>query len=262
MRFPKHPSHFAIRILLLACLISFNNPLRLSSLAQSNDDEAIRKLVGRIFELHQQRDIDKLLALWSKTSPFLAQDKKGVKRLFDLYEKIAVKSFDIRQRKIEGEQITLRVVAEMALTRARMERPIERKEKKNRTIRVVKENGIWRVWGFAPSEEELAMAIIAAKTEEEQKALMEKEPELRNSDLAFALLIQPPAVIASERGYQHALAIVQLGYKLAEQTGDKYVMAVAFIQEAFIHGWVGTPEKYQELALEYLKKSMKIGEEF
>jgi CHAT domain-containing protein/tetratricopeptide (TPR) repeat protein len=262
MRSTEHPSHFAIGILLLTCLICFNSPLRLSSLAQSNDDEAIRKLVERIFELHQQKDIDKLLALWSTKSPFLAENKKGLKRLFDLYEKIGVKGFAILQRRIEGEQLVLRVVAEMALTRAKVERPTERIEKKNRTIRLVKENGIWKVWKFAPSEDELAMAIIAAKTEEEQKALMEKELEFRNSDLAFALIIQPPARIASERGYQHALAIVQLGYRLAEQAGDKYVMAAALIQEGFVYGWVGIPEKSPELSLEYLGKSWKIGEEF
>jgi CHAT domain-containing protein len=248
-------------MLLLTCLVCFNNPLRLSARAQSNDDEAIRKLVGRIFESHQQKDIDNLLALWSKTSPFLGKNKKSLQDVFEAYEKIAVKGFDVRQLKIEGEQVTLRVVADMTLTRARMEKPTERMEKKNRTIRLVKENGIWKVWRFSPSEEDLAMAIIEAKTKQEQKALMEKEPELVTSDLASALVAQRPSGIASRSGYQHALAIVRLAYELAEQAGDQWVMAEALRREAYIYGWIGTPEQSPERTLEYLRKSLKIGED-
>jgi CHAT domain-containing protein len=262
MRSPKLRSHFVFGMLLLTCLVCFGHPMHLSSLAQSNDDEAIRKLVGRIFELHQRKDIDELLALWSKKSPFLAENKKSLQDVFEAYEKIAVKGFGIRQMKTEGEQLVLRVTAEMALTRASMEKPTERIEKKNRTIRFVNENGIWKVWRFNPSEEDLAMAIIEAKTKQEQTALIEKEPELATSDLANALLAPHPSDIASQSSYQHALAVVQLAYWIAEQADDQWVMAAALRQESYIYGWVGTPEKSPELALEYVRKCLKIGEDF
>jgi CHAT domain-containing protein len=265
MRPPKHPSHFAIGIslLFLTFLICFNNPLRLSSRAQSNDDEAISKLVRKIFELHHQKDIDKLLALWSDKSPFLTGNKRGLQGVFNSYEKIVVKGFEIRKVQIDGDKATLRVSVDLALTRARVNKPTEMIEKKNRTIQLVNEHGIWKVWSFIPSEEELAMAIITAKTEEEQKALMEKEPELVNIELAKAFIRwQGASEIASQRGYQHVLAIAKLAYKLAEQAGDQLVIAYALLNESYVYGWIGTPEKSPELALECLQKSLKIGEEF
>jgi CHAT domain-containing protein/tetratricopeptide (TPR) repeat protein len=262
VRSPKYLIHFAIGMLLLVCLVYFDRPLSVSSLAQSNDDEAIRRLVGRLFESYQQKNLTRLLSLWGEKSPFLAENKKALQKEFDAFVKIAVKGFDVHQMKIDGDKATLRVVAEIAFTRATVVKPAERIEKKNRTIEFVKETGIWKVWKFISSEEDLAAVIIAAKTKEEWKALMEKEPELITSDLAASLISQNGIQAASKRGYQHALGINELAYKLAERIGDQLVIASALLNAGRIYGWVGTPEKSTELALEYLRKSLKIGEEF
>jgi hypothetical protein len=177
-------------MLLVTCLVGFTLPLRVSSLAQSNNANAIRTLVGRLFESYQQKDIDKLISFWSEKSPFLAENKKLLQQELAAYEKIALKGFAIRQMKIDGEITTLQVVAEMALTRANMVKAIEKIEKKNRTIQLVTEGRSWKVWKFILSEEELATAIIGAKTEEERRALMEKNPELITSDLASASFVR------------------------------------------------------------------------
>jgi hypothetical protein len=261
MRSTERPSHFAIGMLLLTCLVCFNSPLRLSSLGQSNDEEAIRKLVVRIFELHQQKDIDKLLALWSKKSPSLAENKKGLQRVFSAFEKIAVKGFDIRKSQIDGDRATLRVSADLALTRAGVERPTERVEKKNRTIQLINENGIWKVWRFSPSEDELVAAIVAAKTEEERTTLIEKEPELVTSDLVSALIRYYSPDSGDQEHYRRALAINQLAYKIAEQIDDQWLMAAALVNAGTLHGWLGKEEKSLERSLEYFQKSLKIGEE-
>jgi hypothetical protein len=217
VRFPSYLSHFAIGVLLLICLVCFDCPLGVSSLAQSNDDDAIRNLVGRFFELYQRKDLDGMISLWSEKSPFLAVNKKGLQREFAAYEKIVVKGFDIRQMRIDGGKASLRAAAEMALTRAHMVKPNEKQEKKNRTIELLNEGGTWKVLKFVASEEELAAAIIAAKTEEERKALMEKERELVSTDIAEALIRLNGVDAAYQRGYQHALAINRLAYKLGNR---------------------------------------------
>jgi CHAT domain-containing protein/Tfp pilus assembly protein PilF len=262
VRTPKYLSRFVIGMLLLSWLLCFDHSLGVSSLAQSKDDDAIRSLVGKLFESYQQKDIDGLISLWSEISPFLADNKKGLQGDFTAYERIAVNGFDIRQMKIDGDKSTLRVVAEMVLTRAKMVKATERVEKKNRTIELVKQGGIWKVWKFTISEEELAAAIIAANDEEERKALMKREPELITSDLAVALIRQNASEAAYQRGYQHALAINQLAYKLAESIGDQLIMAHVLNNAGIIYGWIGKPEKSLELALESFQKSLKIGEEY
>jgi CHAT domain-containing protein/Tfp pilus assembly protein PilF len=253
---------FVIGILFFACLLCFHPSLGVASLAQSNDAEEIRSLVGRLFESYQQKNLDKLTSHWSAKSPLLPENKKILQREFADYEKIAVKSFDIRQMKIDGDKATLRVVADVAFTRADMVRAVERIGKKNRTIELVNEDQGWKVCKFIASEEELAVAIIAAKSEEERSDLMEKEPELIPSDLADALIRQNDVETASQRGYQHALAINRLASKLAEQTGDQLMTAYSLINAGIIYGWLGTPQKSPSLALEHFHRSLKIGEEF
>ncbi len=262
MRTPKHLSRFITGMSLLSCLLCFDCALGLSSLAQSRDDEAILSLVGRLFESYQQEDLDKLTSLWSEKSSFLSENKKALREEFTAYEKIAVKSFDIRRMKIDGDKATLRVVSEMALTRANMVKAIEKIEKKTRTIELVNESGTWKVWKFIAGEEELAAAIIAAKTDEERKALLEREPELITSDLADYLIRRNYPIIGDNKNYQNALAINQLARKLGEQTGEPWVIANALMNAGYIHGWIGTPEKSHEMALQYFLKSLKIGEEF
>jgi CHAT domain-containing protein len=261
--FPKCLPHLVMGVLLLTCLVWFERLLGGTSLAQSNDADAIRSLVQKIFESYQQKELDQLISHWSEKSPFLAENKKNLQGEFSGYERIAVKGFNISQMKIEGDKAALRVVAEMALTRAKMVKPAEKLEKKNRTIELTNEGGAWKVWKFIASEESLAAAIIAARTGEDREALMDREPELITSDLAFALIRQnDDREAAHRRGYQHALAINHLAYKLAEQLGDQLVMAYVLLNAGIIYGSIGTPERSPELALEHFRKSLRIGEEY
>jgi CHAT domain-containing protein len=261
VRSQKYLPHFVIGMLLSASLLCFSPSPGSTSLAQSNDIEAIRNLVGRLFESYQQKDLGKMISHWSEKSPFLSENKKSLQGEFARYEKIAVKGFDFRNMQIDGDKATVRVVVDMALTRAHMVKATEKLAKKNRTMELVMEGGTWKVWKFVPSEEELAAAIIAAKTEEERNALMERESELITSDLAAALLSMNSSEIAYQRGYQDALAINQFAYKVAEQTGDRLVISSALLNAGIIYGWVGTPEKSPQTALDYFRKSLKIGEE-
>jgi CHAT domain-containing protein/Tfp pilus assembly protein PilF len=143
-----------------------------------------------------------------------------------------------------------------------MVKDVEKTENKNRTIELVKEGEIWKVWKFIPSENELAAAIVAINTEEERKSLIEKEPELVTSDLVSALILSYPSDSGDQEDYQRGLAINQLAYKIAERIGDQWGMAAALLDAGILHGWLGTQEKSLERALEYLQKSLKIGEEY
>jgi CHAT domain-containing protein/Tfp pilus assembly protein PilF len=259
---PKYFSLFVIGILTLTWPVCINHPLGVYSLAQSNDGDAIRTLVQRLLESYQRKDLESLISLSSQKSPLLAENKKIFQGEFAAYKKIIVKGFNISQMKIDGKIATLRVAAEMALTRANMVKATEKIGKKNRTIQLINDGGVWKLWKFIPSEEELAAAIIAAKTDDEQKALMDSEPELITSDLALALIRQNYPTSVDQGTHQRALKINHLASKLAEQLNDQWVTANTLMNKGYIYGWLDTPEKSPELSLEYYRRSLKMGEEF
>src|SRR5262245_2904876 len=103
VRFKRYQSHLAIEMMFLILLVFFDGSPVAPSHAQANDADGIRKQVGRIFELYQQKDFDRLTSLWSEKSPFIAENKKLLREEFTAYEKIVVNDFDIRELEIEGE---------------------------------------------------------------------------------------------------------------------------------------------------------------
>jgi CHAT domain-containing protein/Flp pilus assembly protein TadD len=262
VRYRKFIRHsLIVSILLSTSLVFFDIPLGVFSLAQGDDAEAIRSLVGRLIESYQKKDIDRLISNWSEKSPSLAKNKKALLDEFAENEKIIVKDFEIHRMKIDGDKATLRVMFNVTLTKARMEKASEKQEKKNRTVELLSEGGVWKIWQFIASEEELATAIIAAKTEEERNALIAKEPDLITADLASALL-RNSSDASSRMDYKNALMIAHLAYKIAERTGDQIAMANALISIGRLYGQVSNPEKSFELAIEYFRKALKIGEEY
>src|SRR5262245_15003231 len=104
VRFPKSLPRFVVGILLLNCLVWLDCPLCLLSQAQSKDDDAIRALVGRLFELYQQKEINKLISLWSEKSSFLAENKKALEKDFTDYEKIVVRGFEVRKIQVDVDK--------------------------------------------------------------------------------------------------------------------------------------------------------------
>src|SRR5262249_10346577 len=121
MRSRKSLSGFVAGMFLFASIVCFESFPMGYSLVQSKDENAIRTLVGRLFELYQQKDLEGLLLLWSEKSPFLAQNKLSLERDFTTNEKIDLKGFEIRKMRIEGEEATLRVAAILAAIRAKSE---------------------------------------------------------------------------------------------------------------------------------------------
>src|SRR5262245_54620311 len=90
---------------------------------------------------------------------------------------------------------------------------------------------------------------------------MEKEPVLMTSDLAAAIIGLNGLAAVDPSSYERAVSINHLAFKLTEQTGDQHVMATVLINAGIIHCQISTTEKSFALALDYFRKSLKIGEE-
>jgi CHAT domain-containing protein/Tfp pilus assembly protein PilF/ketosteroid isomerase-like protein len=186
------------------------------TLAQSPDEESsVRSVVTSFFAAYQKKDVDGLTALWSPKAPELAAFTTDVKKTFSEAGGAEVKNFEIRRLAVEGTAATVRMKVESTSGQAL-----------NRTLRLVKEDGQWKVWQYEPSERELATKLVAAKTDGDQKALLEAEPDLVTIELVQALRKQVETLVP-RREFAPALIAAQLTKSLAERLGDEQNVAFA-----------------------------------
>ena len=103
---------------------------------------------------------------------------------------------------------------------------------------------------------DLAVALVRVKSEQEQEALLARKDELNNGALLGALKALADPLI--QRGeYNEALRISHLALRIAEKMGDRMPLAMALYRVGAIHAARIPPKE----ALNYLEKSLAIFEE-
>ena len=192
--------------------------------AQTVDETALRALTDGFFIAYQNEDMNGLKSLWSAKSPELDQFVRQAQQTFAAYEKIALKNLTVRKITVEGAKASLQVTVEMSALEAKTDKPAAGFGKMNRTFHFVKEEGEWKMARCVVSEEELASALVAAKTDEERNALLEAEKELQTIELRKALVEQGER-LRGEGDLNQALAIYRLVQRIAEQMYDKVGIA-------------------------------------
>jgi tetratricopeptide (TPR) repeat protein len=166
----------------------------------------------------------------------------------------------------------------------------------NRTLRFVREGELWKVWGYGPTEKDLAERLASAKTDGERKALLEAEKEWVTVALVAELLNQGynlanqhnnsrsqdfyglavtlteelgegrlgadglrriGSVYSSQANWTRALEFYQRSLKLEEKIGDKAGVALTLEYIGDVHnGQHAYPQ-----ALEFYQRSLKLLEE-
>src|ERR1700754_4819483 len=204
-------------LFLALCLASY---LPLAVLAQSPDETAIRRLTERFFAAYQAKDLDGLMRLWSASSPNLADSKQNFQQSLAAVDKVELANLSIHRLTVDGDKATVRLTVEITAVEAKTGKAAEGFGKLSRTLYYVKEGGEWKLWRYASSEEELAAALAAAKTEEDRKALLASEKELLSIGLQRALITQGNNLLAQGTLTQ-ALSVYQVALGVAEQLDDK-----------------------------------------
>ena len=215
MSYYKH-AHRLILVLVFGFVFCSN-----AGLAQAPDDRALVRSVAKSFvEAYQRKDVDGLIALWSskgaERDTFIADFRKTV----SLAGSIEMKSFEIRRASVEGTSAIVRIRVDMQATDLKSGKPATGFGPQNRTLRLVKEDGQWKVSQYEASERELVAKLLSAKTESDQKALLEAEPDLITVDLVQALRKQAD-VFNQRRELSQALIALQLMRSIAERIGDE-----------------------------------------
>ena len=219
--------------------------------AQSADEAALRALAEKFFVDYQRKDLDGLMLLWSERSPDSASNRQAFQQAFAASEKIELKSLVISRVALDGDKATVSVVAEVKATGASTNFA-----KMKRTLHYVKEGPHWRVWSYVSGEEELAAALVAAKTDEERKQLIEQGRELITIDLRRALLKRGDSLLL-QSSYAQALAIYALAQGIAEQLNDQE----GIIQVLRSLGKVHIEQSNYTQAINYYQKSLKLSQD-
>lgn len=221
--------------------------------AQSAGDEAaVRVLVERFFDLYQKRDLDGLMGLWSEKSPDFATSKQRFQQIFAA-NKIEVKSVTIHKVTVGTDTATVSARAEVFAEDVKTGKAADGFGILNRTFHLLKEGEVWKVWQCAVPEQGFAAALVAAKTEEERRALLAKDKGLITAELVRALLSEGRRLVT--RGENSAaLNSYGIALSLAEQLNIPMAASDALGGLGVVYGLQGN---YRP-AVERFESSLKI----
>ena len=236
------------RVSLLSLVLS----LGLFSTVLAQVQSSPSAIAEKYFALYAGKDLDGLMSLWSQKSPDYASIKQNLQREFAT-EDYSFSLPTISRIKVEGERASLRAAVD--LTAINLKSQQKREQRIARNFALVREDGKWKVWRYAPAENDLAEALAKSKTKAERAGLLADEKELASAELASALGDQ--GVRFYDQGdYSQALSIYRLEQSLADQIGDK-----AGIARAFNHiGGVHLKQGDYAQALESFQKCLAVSE--
>lgn len=226
------------------------------SLPQSTDESAVRALVDRFFAAYQKEDLSGIESLLSAGSPDLAATKQRIQKTFTDTEQLEIKGLTIRKLTVEGTKRTARVNLEISAIDRKTKAAAAGFGKMDLTLRAIQEDGVWKVWQFLPSGDDFAIALVAAKTDDERKSLLAAEPELVTIEMQRAVIRQGNRYLAQD-SFAQAIAVYNLAVSIAEKLGDKVGMAQPLNNIGMTHKAQGN---YAQ-ALDYFQRSFKLGTE-
>lgn len=187
--------------------------------AQESDSVDFRPLVLKLFGAYQKEAPEEFLSLWSGKSPELASSKQRLQQTFADYEQIEVKNIELRPVLVEQERAQFLVRAELSAIVSSTTKPSTGFGTLSYTLKLVKEAGVWKVWQFATSEEDLASELRAAPTVEARKALLAARPQLLTPKLVTTLYKEGKGLF--DRGeVKESMVLYEVGLELAEKLHD------------------------------------------
>src|SRR5687768_6127422 len=98
-----------ISLILTVILLTITFNLVASRAQDSTDEAAIRRLVERLFDAYQKKDIEGVMACWSVSSPMFADFKQFLQTDFTLSEETQFVNVILTRWKIEVNRASVRL---------------------------------------------------------------------------------------------------------------------------------------------------------
>ncbi|HET6978759.1 MAG TPA: CHAT domain-containing protein [Pyrinomonadaceae bacterium] len=176
-------------------------------------------MARNFLEAYQRKDVDGLIALWSSNATEREAFIADFRKLVSVAGSIEMKNILIRQVSVEGTSAIIVLKLDVLATDLKSGQPLPGFGTQNRKLKLVKEDGQWKVSQYEASERELAAKLLSAKTESDRKALLEAEPDLITVALVQALRIQADTLRVRGQLVE-ALNALQVMLSMAERIGD------------------------------------------
>jgi tetratricopeptide (TPR) repeat protein len=263
----------------------------------SPDEAEIQKLVIRGYEAYATKNAPALFSMFSKQSPYLDQFKTFITEEYAANEQVrfGVHITRFPDVLIEAEKATAQLDVEIHAVSLETGKEVEGPGRLAHTFRFVKENGVWKIWQFIDTAEELTAELLAAPTDEARALVLKRsEPftdgllkglsnvgaellyKKGNDDQAAMILnivltiasadnsllgtanalIGLGDVYAAQGDYRRAADNYQQMMKLVESLGHKEGIAVLSIRLGDIHYYQGNFPQ----ALDYYQRSVDLYE--
>jgi CHAT domain-containing protein len=257
MRFTIMPnkSRLLLTAVSIICLCLPTLAQQLSPGGASPDEVALRAVVVKYFEAYAKKDLDAMMALWSKDAPGVAARRDLLQRMFT-FEDYQFSEPAISRIRVEGGHASARALIERKVGRLRGATPVFVTSPVRSDLSFVKENGEWRFWSETPAVAMLANALAAAKTDAEREALLDGDRDLVNIELLRLLMNQSDRAF-TQAEYSHALSILLPQRLVAERLGEKKELSHILMNTGIIH----FAQKHYQQALDVYQKGLAIQEE-
>lgn len=225
-----------VRVIALALWVS------LSISAQPDDASAVNLLGQSLHRAYSIKDPNGVLSLFSEQSPQRAEQRTVLEKL--------PASGTVIETTIGDPEIT------GGRARLRIDREIAGSSKKKLVLECVKEQGQWKIWRELPAAQDLAELLAATDAAADQTALLAKNPDLVDADLAAALIGRGRD--ARNKGeFKQALAIYGIANIVAEQANAGPARALALNNTGLVHYDQGD----FSAALESYRQSLALSEQ-
>lgn len=226
--------------------------------AQS-EDPALRAAVDLYIEALTKKEIADFKRLWSATSDPSARTSE-LEQLFTL-DDYSYSDVQVSRVAISPDGAGLRVAFDRTSKRTRiLDRsslaPRAQTERVTRNLSFVKESGQWKLVRDVSAVEDLALALVEAKTDSDRAALFEKDSGLITIDLRQELL-EIATNFFVRRQHAEALDAYALTKVVAERANDKEGVAASLVGMGNIHRarreFEMAEEQYRKALAEYEK---------
>jgi CHAT domain-containing protein len=205
---------FALLVLASVCALA-----RFDAVTDTPDEKALGQIVHRLIEAYRREDVDGVTELWSPEAPQLASLRKSLQDLFATSDRIVARRLRKEDFRVEGNQATARLFVEVIASNASTGNT-SRFGKTNRVVQFVRRGSDWKIWRETSPEEDFAISLIAAGSEDERGRLLAAEPGFLN-----ALLARTLNSLGSQKradgSYAEALEYFNLGLKIADRVGSQ-----------------------------------------
>ena len=165
----------------------------------SPDDAEIQKLIIKAYEAYATKATPALLSMFSRQSPYLDQFKAFLEEdnASNKDIRLGVRIARLPRVLIDGDKATAYLDVQIHAVSNDTGTEVEGPGRLAHTFRFVKENGVWKIWQFIDTAEELTAELLAARTDDE------RAPVLKRSEPFTDGLLKGLSNVASELLYKN-----------------------------------------------------------